>query len=256
MINNGWIKLHRKLLDNEFLMKDGTAYRVFIYLLLRADVETGKQSFGRYQISNHLDINPNTIYSALKRLENTKMITQSGKNKYTEFSIVNWGKYQGASTQSIKNKTKTKQKQINTLQEVRIKNKELYITTRGLEKFKKLFPDADIQLEFEKAKDYLLMKNKHFTNYEAFFRNWIRNSRKFSSEKTTKITYEINEKKEYSETEIQLIKFLKDNVLAKNPEAYINKIKREYGEKYLPKLLDLEFNQWYPYLDYWTKSKV
>ena len=34
--NNGWIKLHRKLLDNPVVMKDSDHLAVWIYLLLNA----------------------------------------------------------------------------------------------------------------------------------------------------------------------------------------------------------------------------
>lgn len=129
---DGWIKLHRKLLNNS-LLRDHTALSIFISLLLMVDRGTGKKNIGRIWMSSQLGLHDSTFYKALKRLEkNYKMVTLSSNNKYTEVQIVNWLRYQSSEevgNSSGNNKVTTKEQQSNTLQEV--KNKELRILPKG-----------------------------------------------------------------------------------------------------------------------------
>jgi hypothetical protein len=114
----GWIKLHRKLIENE-IVHDDTAYKLFTILLLLVDRRTGKYRAGRFQLSEITGIKPGTLYDALARLEKKyKMATLETNNKYTTISIVNWNQYQDTPTAQ----PTTNQQQTNTKQEVRIKN--------------------------------------------------------------------------------------------------------------------------------------
>lgn len=126
-MKNGWIKLHKKIIDNEVWQHDLVAWHVFEGLLAIADIETGDWSGGRFQLSELLSIKPTTIYKALKRLEKAKMVTLSSNNKYTTIHICKWRDYQGngnsTGNTSSNNKVTTKGQQSNTL--IRTKNKEL-----------------------------------------------------------------------------------------------------------------------------------
>jgi len=68
-MNKGWIKLHRKLLDTGIIQKDRTALAIMIALWLLVDRKTGKYDCGRFQLAIMLEMKPNTVYKALKRLE-------------------------------------------------------------------------------------------------------------------------------------------------------------------------------------------
>jgi len=124
-VEQGWVKLHRKVLNNEIFRHDHTAWRVFEYFLLVADHKTGRRDYGRFQVARELDMNPSTLYKAIKRLEKAKMVTQESNNRYTVLSIVNWGQYQSSDNTIGNNKVTTKEQQSNTKQELRIKNKEI-----------------------------------------------------------------------------------------------------------------------------------
>ena len=64
-----------------------------------------------------------------------------------------------------------------------------------------------------------------------------------------------NEKIKTSDVvEKQLIDFLKTQETIKSPIGYLSHIKSHYGEKFLPRLLKTEFNEWHRSLDYWTKN--
>lgn len=124
-MNNGWIKLHQKVVDNEIWRRDRFAWHVFEFLLLKAynGKPQGTVVTSRYQIADMVGGNNNTIYKALKRLEKAEMVTTTATNKYTTVYICNWNEYQGGGNQSGNNKVTTKQQQSNTL--IRIKNKDI-----------------------------------------------------------------------------------------------------------------------------------
>jgi DNA-binding transcriptional regulator YhcF (GntR family) len=90
---------------------------------MTCDKQNGTRRFGRFQLAEILDINPSTLYKAIKRLEKAKMVTQVSNNKFTIISICNWKLYQGNGNSIGNNKVTTKEQQSNTKQE--LKNKEL-----------------------------------------------------------------------------------------------------------------------------------
>lgn len=94
-MKRGWIKLHRTTLDNKIWQRDPTAWHIFEYFLLSVDKDTHKRTFGRKQLARELEMNESTVYKALKRLENAKMVTQVSNNRFTTILILNWRKYQG-----------------------------------------------------------------------------------------------------------------------------------------------------------------
>ena len=128
MENNGWIKLHRKII-NHALWKDHTAFIVFSWCLLRCDYKTGKLTTGKYAGSIDCNLAPTTFYEALKRLQKKygiiKITTNKATRKFTKISLINWPKYQQADQptdfQPTINRLST-----DTIQEVKkIRNKEV-----------------------------------------------------------------------------------------------------------------------------------
>jgi DNA-binding transcriptional regulator YhcF (GntR family) len=119
----GWIKLHRKVLDNKIYRHDLVAWHIFETLLITADKESGKWSGGMFQLADLCGVNRNTLYKAILRLEKEKMITRSVNTQYTVYYICRWDDYQSSSETLGKHKVNAKQTQSNTL--TRIKNKEL-----------------------------------------------------------------------------------------------------------------------------------
>jgi len=92
-----YVKLYRKIVENEFLANDNTAFVLFIKILLRVNWQTGEMTTGRYKLGQMSNLKPITAYKALKRLENAKMVslvTAKGTNKYTVVKVLNWQKYQ------------------------------------------------------------------------------------------------------------------------------------------------------------------
>lgn len=113
--DEGWIKLHRKLLKsgvftNAFLLK------VFIWCLLRASheeewvsIKTGRSTtevqvkpgqfiFGRKQAAKKLKMKQSTVYDRVKKLTNMQILDIKPNTHYTMISVINWHPYQNRKT--------------------------------------------------------------------------------------------------------------------------------------------------------------
>lgn len=120
----GWVKLHRKILDNEMLWADTNAYIVFTRLLILVDSKTGTYRTGRFVFAELMGLKPTTAYQVLKRLEKNGMVTLRSNNKYTVIGICNWQKYQGEGNNRSDN-TMTTRRQPDDNQMTHNKNKEI-----------------------------------------------------------------------------------------------------------------------------------
>lgn len=93
-MEKGWVKLHRRILENHVLMHDDNAFMVFMKLLMIVGQEKGQWSGGRNQLGELMFMNPRTLYGVLQRLQNNGMIHIETNGRYSVISVVNWHKYQ------------------------------------------------------------------------------------------------------------------------------------------------------------------
>jgi hypothetical protein len=93
IVSNGWIKLHRKVLNNEIFLKDPTAWHIFIYLLLTVDRHTGRTSESRNKMAKWLRVKTSTLYDAIDRLQKAEMVGTITGNKITQIYICNCGSF-------------------------------------------------------------------------------------------------------------------------------------------------------------------
>ena len=119
-MNNGYIKLHRKLLDNPVVMKTNDHLAVWMYLLLNAThqdyqvligskkvtLTSGQLITGRKKISKELKINESKVQRILKLFENDSQIEQRMNSVCRIISIVNWGDYQKMNNERTLNNNK------------------------------------------------------------------------------------------------------------------------------------------------------
>lgn len=127
----GWIKLHRKLLDNPVTMKDTDHLAVWIYLLLNAShnehpvlfkgekitLKPGQLITGRKSIALALHIDESKVERILKSLKSEQQIEQQTSSKNRLISIINWEFYQQSEQQieqQVNNKRTTSEQQVNT----------------------------------------------------------------------------------------------------------------------------------------------
>ena len=130
MANNGYIKMHRKILDNCISRKPEYAW-LWTVILLKAnhksrheifndrkiEVRAGQFITGRKSLSAETGISESKIYRILKYLENEHQIEQQKTNKYTIVTVLNWHRYQGSEQQNeqlVNNKRTTNEQPVNT----------------------------------------------------------------------------------------------------------------------------------------------
>ena len=101
----GWIKLHRKILDNG-IFSDAELLKVFIWCLIKANssikqknvydvkLKTGQFITGRVSASEELLMKPSTVHNRLKKLQRMQYITLKSTTKYTIVQVKNFSKYQ------------------------------------------------------------------------------------------------------------------------------------------------------------------
>jgi len=126
MREQGWISLHRKILDNP-LFKDPQALTLWVYLLLRANhsdtkalvgnkaipVKRGEFITGRKSLATSTGINESKIQRLLKLFENEHQIKQQTFTKYRLISIANYSQYQDKEQRKNSKRTANEQ-QVNT----------------------------------------------------------------------------------------------------------------------------------------------
>ena len=107
-MNSGYIKLHRKILENPVVMKTPDHLAVWLYLLLNAThkgydtmlegqritLKPGQLITGRKAISKALKINESKIQRILKTFESEQQIEQQTNPRCRAISVLNWHEYQ------------------------------------------------------------------------------------------------------------------------------------------------------------------
>jgi len=121
-MTNGWIKIHRKLLEWEWYDEINT-FRLFIHLLLKANhkpksyrgvmIESGQVMTGLSLLSEQTGLTMQKVRTALNNLKSTNEITIKTSNKGTIIQIVKYIDYQVVTNETT-NKQQTDNKQITT----------------------------------------------------------------------------------------------------------------------------------------------
>mgnify|MGYP003299671271 CR=1 FL=1 len=128
---SGWVKLHRKMLDNPIIMKDADHLAVWMYLLLNAThaeypalfrgkkitLQPGQLITGRKSIAGTLCVNESKVTRILSAFEIEQQIEQQASNKNRLITVVNWDKYQLCEQpieQQMNNKRTSTEQQVNT----------------------------------------------------------------------------------------------------------------------------------------------
>jgi hypothetical protein len=197
----GWIKLHRKLLENPIVCKDADHLAVWTYLLLKAThrerdsifkgeritLKPGQLIAGRKSIASFLKINEIKVQRILKLLENEHQIEQQTSNRNRLITILNWGLYQGneqQDEQQMNNKRTTDEQQMNTYKNIKNdknnkKNIYAHFTPPTLDEVKAYCQERNNSVDPEKwydfyeSKGWMIGKNK-MKDWKAAVRTWER----------------------------------------------------------------------------------
>lgn len=194
----GYIKLHRKILDNgEFA--DAELLKVFVWCILKANttpnvvygrkVDVGQFITGRITASEELYLKPSTIYKRLQRLKTQGYIDISSNTKNSLITVINYKSYQ--LDDKPKNKRNLDTVTNKFLMEVSA-FKELY-SVEMLEAF------IDYWTEPNKSKTKLRYELQKTFDIARRLKTWSKNESKFGSKKNNvidtwqQIRNEINE---------------------------------------------------------------
>ena len=122
----GWVCVHRQLLDNP-IFKNDKMFRVFMFCLLRAQHTSGDQlvgdsvvhlkagqlATGRIAISDKTGLSQQNVRTAISKLEKLGILTIKPTTKYSVITMSNWDKYQQAN-QQVTSKQPTSNQQVTT----------------------------------------------------------------------------------------------------------------------------------------------
>lgn len=132
----GWIKIHRKILENPIICKDSDYLAVWIYILLNAThkeipalfkgkkiiLQKGQLITGRKSMSNYLRVSESKIYRIINDFKSEQQIEQQTSNQNSLITILNWDKYQQneqQNEQQMNNERTTNEQQVNTNKNVK-----------------------------------------------------------------------------------------------------------------------------------------
>jgi len=158
----GWIKFHRKILENPIFLKP-ELFQLFSYCLLRSNhsdtkiiwndkeeiLEKGCFITGRKVISEDTGQKESTIYRNLKLLEKLSMITVKSNNKYSVVKVLNYCVYQGQEKedeQPMNNQRTTSEQPVNTDKNVKKDKNEKNERNEVTSSQKNKFSDDAIEL--------------------------------------------------------------------------------------------------------------
>lgn len=185
---DGWIKLHRKALDNPIVMKDAEHLAIWTYLLLNAThaeypalfkgnkimLQPGQLITGSISIGNRLSINESKVRRVLNNFVNDGQIDRQTSNKNSLITVLNWDMYQNCDGQNDKQVTdecRTSDGQVTTNKNVKNVKKDICTpeaSVDALEEYKKNF---EIIYKLYPKK---VGKTRAFTLYKA----WVSKGRK------------------------------------------------------------------------------
>jgi len=162
-MDNGFIKLHRKLIEWEWFT-DSNTFHVFMFLLLDANhadkkwkgvmVKRGEKTTSVDKIRLRTGLSTQTVRTCLKRLESTREITIKTTNRYSIITICNYDTYQSkenSTNKQLTNDQQTANKQLTTNKNEKNEKKDKHEEASLMMKDKiiRLLPGVETVYEFE-----------------------------------------------------------------------------------------------------------
>ena len=201
MTGNGYIKLHRKLL-NWGWYKDQNTKAVFLHLLLTANyaeseymgvkIHPGQTVIGRKSLAKTLGMSEKNIRTALNHLKSTNEVAIETTNRFSIVTIVNWEFYQVGDEQ-VANKTATKTANKgpasgHTIRKKESKNKRRGVNPPSLSEVSEYVHEMNYKMDPSVFYDYYesvgwTKKNgQAISNWKAAVRTWEHREQKFGGE--------------------------------------------------------------------------
>lgn len=194
-MDNGWIKLHRKLKDKGYYKKSQYVH-LWVHLLLEANhkpkeflwnneiiiIKEGQLLTGRKALSEQTGIKQTNVERILKMLENEHQIGQQKTSKFRVITILKWKQYQIVDNKTDNKRTASGQ-QVDTNKNVRMKRmkriRERETQNPPTELVLDYFKELGHEQESEKFYNYYTANGWTTSNgnsvkdWKALCRNWI-----------------------------------------------------------------------------------
>ena len=195
--NQGWIKLHRALLDWEWFSDANTSH-VLMYCLLKANhkdrkyrdtlVKRGTFLTGRELISRETGCSVREVRTALKRLESANVLTSKTSSQGTVIEVLNYDRYQSIDQQNDQQATSERpandQRATTNKNDKNDKNEKNIIPT--LSEVEEYFTKTD-----KIGSTHITLEAENFINhYESL--DWKKNGRKIKNWKLQASTWANN----------------------------------------------------------------
>jgi hypothetical protein len=180
----GWIKLHRQILEWEWY-SDNNCFRLFLHLLLKAnhkekrfkgiELKVGSIVTSRDLLARETGLTSQQIRTALTKLISTNEITNVTSSQGTIIQIVNYEKYQ-IPTNEITNEQPTSNQQSTTNNNVKKEKKFIIPTFNDVLEYcmqNNLEVDPNRFINFYESKGWMVGKNK-MKDWKAAVRTWVK----------------------------------------------------------------------------------
>ena len=180
----GYIKLHRKLLENPIFTSE-RGFRIWLWCLMRAghkerDIYFGKEKihlkvgqfvYGRDSAGESLGLSPSTVRNWIETLKVDRYLDIKSTNKYSIITILKWNEYQ-VKDNKVDNKVKTDEKPNNTNKN----DKNVKNTTRVFKKSEFLYGKLKDGTTIYKVNGNLRLKcaDGEFYNYGGELKDVIK----------------------------------------------------------------------------------
>jgi len=222
-MRNGWIKLHRSLLDWEWY-DDINVMRVFLHCLLMANhkdkkyrgavVERGSFLTGRDALASQTGLTVQQIRTSLNKLKSTNELTIKSSKQGTVIQVVSYDKYQEVTNESTthqpdsnqivttnkKNKNKKNEKK-NTLADA--ETHEISWSSAGgwqnisaddIKQWDAAYPNANVAQQIEAMNQWLISNPSKAKKklWRKFITNWLARQQTTASRPQQKSFAEIN----------------------------------------------------------------
>ena len=185
--NNGWIKLHRQILEWEWY-SDNNCFRVFLHLILKAnhkekrykgiELNSGQIITSRDILAKETGLSSQQIRTALNKLISTNEITSVTSSQGTILQVVNYEKYQ-LSTNEITNEQPTSNQRATTNNKEKNNKENIYRSFEHLSisvsDFNKLcvnYTKEQIDEILDQIQNY--RKNKEYSSLYLTAKKWLK----------------------------------------------------------------------------------